>query len=374
MDDVSTHTFECGASLAQIIISHIFSITFAHTRDYNTSFAERARESSRVVAFLEGLLREVNGACERRALVDRLLVLALGDAVGDDAGARLEVARPLPARPRVGVRVERVVVLVRDDHGPERERHVEAPEEGDDADAAAEGPAPVRFQIVDDLHRAHLGRAAHRPRGQRRAERIPHIEAGFERARDGGGDVHNVRVSFHLHELLHFDRAALGDGADVVAAEVDEHDVLGALLLVREKLHLDALVLFRAGPARARAGERAVRHLPLLDPAQNLGRGCHEHAPTRLQIEHVRARIDHAESAVNLERIRESSTLEAMREHELENVPGPNVLFGPLHRIEKLILAHVGFRDRCIAAAEREIHQPRGERRPLCRLHPSHER
>ena len=46
-------------------------------------------------------------------------------------------------------------------------------------------------------------------------------------------EVHDVRVALERHVGRHPHRAVLGDAADVVAAEVDEHDVLGALLLVR---------------------------------------------------------------------------------------------------------------------------------------------
>ena len=54
--------------------------------------------------------------------------------------------------------------------------------------------------------------------------------------------------------------AVLADAAEVVAAEVDEHDVLGALLLVGEQLLGDARVVLdasrRAGACRRSGASR----------------------------------------------------------------------------------------------------------------------
>ena len=48
--------------------------------------------------------------------------------------------------------------------------------------------------------------------------------------------MHDVAVGLDLHQLVDHNRAVLAHAAEVVAAEVDEHHVLGALLLVGEQL------------------------------------------------------------------------------------------------------------------------------------------
>ena len=63
---------------------------------------------------------------------------------------------------------------------------------------------------------------------------------------------------------------------EVVAAEVDEHDVLGALLLVGEQVGAQAAVLGGGRAARARAGERAREHRVALDAHERLGARAHE--------------------------------------------------------------------------------------------------
>ena len=71
--------------------------------------------------------------------------------------------------------------------------------------------------------------------------------------------MHDVRVGLDGHERLDLDGAVLAHAPEVVAAEVDEHDVLGALLLVREQVLGDRAVLLRVAAARAGAGDRARR-------------------------------------------------------------------------------------------------------------------
>ena len=86
---------------------------------------------------------------------------------------------------------------------------------------------------------------------ERRLERVERVLAGRERAGHVAHDVHDVAVVLDLHELVDGHRARRAHAAEVVAAQVDEHDVLGALLLVGEQVGAQAPVL---GGAWRRAG------------------------------------------------------------------------------------------------------------------------
>ena len=57
-----------------------------------------------------------------------------------------------------------------------------------------------------------------------------------QRARHLRREVHHVAVALERHQLVDVHRAELGDPADVVAGEVDEHHVLGPLLRVLGQL------------------------------------------------------------------------------------------------------------------------------------------
>ena len=48
--------------------------------------------------------------------------------------------------------------------------------------------------------------------------------------------MHDVAVGLDLHQLVDVHAAVLAHAPEVVAPEVDEHHVLGALLLVGEQL------------------------------------------------------------------------------------------------------------------------------------------
>ena len=98
-------------------------------------------------------------------------------------------------------------------------------------------------------------------------------------------------------------RAVLADPAEVVAAEVDQHHVLGALLRVGEQRLGLAAVLLLVGAARIGAGDR-----PRLGPApghldQRLGRGAGDLEVAELEEVHVRRRVDGAQAAVDRERL-----------------------------------------------------------------------
>ena len=71
-----------------------------------------------------------------------------------------------------------------------------------------------------------------------------------------GLQMHDVAVAADVHELDHLDRARPADPAQVVAAEVDQHHVLGALLGVGQQLGLQRGVLGRRRAARLGAGDR----------------------------------------------------------------------------------------------------------------------
>ena len=64
-----------------------------------------------------------------------------------------------------------------------------------------------------------------------------------EHALDVGDDVHHLAVALDEELVGHAHGADLGDAPDVVAAEVEQHQVLGALLRIGQELGLERLVL-----------------------------------------------------------------------------------------------------------------------------------
>ena len=67
----------------------------------------------------------------------------------------------------------------------------------------------------------------------------------------------HVRVALDAHELIHAHAAGLADAPEIVALQIDEHDVLGALLRMGDQRRDLAPVGIGAAAARPRAGDRA---------------------------------------------------------------------------------------------------------------------
>ena len=91
-----------------------------------------------------------------------------------------------------------------------------------------------------------------------------------EPAVDRRHEVHDVRVALERHVLRHAHRAVFADAPEVVASEIDEHDVLGAFLLVALQLFGQPQILFVVRAARPRAGNRVRLHAPSLDTHEHL--------------------------------------------------------------------------------------------------------
>ncbi len=139
-----------------------------------------------------------------------------------------------------------------------------------------------------------------------------------------------------MRALARLDRLVLallpqhGHAAHVVAAEVEQHQVLGALLGIGQQLLLQRQVLFRRLAARAGAGDRADGDLLVPQAHQDLGAGAGQLEVAEVQIEHERRRVEPPQGAVEGERVELERRAEAMARHDLEDVAGADVLLGLL--------------------------------------------
>jgi hypothetical protein len=74
-----------------------------------------------------------------------------------------------------------------------------------------------------------------------------------------------MAVKFDHIAVGHGDAAALGDAADIVAAEIEQHQMLGAFLGIGEQAVAVFGILQRGLAARAGAGNRADGHFAIAD-------------------------------------------------------------------------------------------------------------
>src|SRR5579875_1071288 len=149
----------------------------------------------------------------------RLLVFALRNRIENDPGARIDVC-----------------LALLNERGADCYCPIHVSLEVEIADDARIDPAPLRLELCQKLHRPDLGRARHRAPGKAALKDIEAALALSQRPRDLGSQVHNVRVSGDSGDLSDRDRPRPADAAEIVAPEVDQHPVLGQLLLVGAQL------------------------------------------------------------------------------------------------------------------------------------------
>ena len=84
--------------------------------------------------------------------------------------------------------------------------------------------------------------------------------------------MHDVGVTLHVHQVADFDGTIFTHPAQVVAAEVDEHHMFGALFLVLEHGLFQARVFGFIAAARMSSSNGAIFQLTARDSHQHLGR------------------------------------------------------------------------------------------------------
>lgn len=181
-------------------------------------------------------------------------------------------------------------------------------------------------------------------------------------------NVDNMAELLQAHQIVHLDRLGLAHAVDVVAGQVDKHDVLCAVFLRREQLLSEPGVLC---PSAGQLDRRSVRrtleglastdstrnsmvvHLSILNLAQRLGARTDNLYIPAVQVEHVRARVEPAQMSVDVERVQLRGPAESLAWHGLDDVPLLDVLLQVRHealvpRFPHIALGLVAERDRSL--------------------------
>ena len=142
--------------------------------------------------------------------------------------------------------------------------------------------------------------------------------------------MHDVGVPLDGVQALDLDAAELADLAQVIAAQVHQHVVLGQLLLVGQQLLFQGLVLCVGlaagpGPGQGEGVEHAVLQLH-----QRL-RGGTGHLYVRPgEVEHVGGGVRGPQDAVGIQQRPGEGGAEPVGEHDLEDIPLPDIMLCPL--------------------------------------------
>ncbi len=198
-------------------------------------------------------------------------------------------------------------------------------------DGAAVGPTPHRLHLFDDLHRPDLRTARDRPAREARAQEVRRTQARAQVPGDRAHQVPDVRESFQREHLGYGHASNAAYAAQVVPQQVDNHQVLGAVLLARQqfggKFAIDARIRV-PGP---RPLDGPCFHASCFQPQEALGRGAQQLRFAEVEVGAVGRGRGLPQRRIERERVAVPFAFEAMREVHLVDVARLDVMEGALH-------------------------------------------
>ena len=252
------------------------------------------------------------------------------------------------------------------DHRPDGDARVQGARVGDVPDGSSVGAAAGGLELFDDLHGPDLGSPRQGARGEARLEHVEGIAPLVELAAHVADQVHDVGIALHHHELGDLDAAELAHPSHVVAAQVHEHHVLGALLGIGGHLGGQPRVVLLRPSARVRARDGPLLHAAVLQSHQDLGRGADDARLAQAQEEQIGGGIDGPERAVDGEGVRAQLPVEPAGDHDLVGVARGDVFLCLAHALHVGGLVH-GRREALLAHGEQGLHRGEGEGRGRAR-------
>src|SRR5450759_4412543 len=253
-----------------------------------------------------GLLQESQ---HRSRFVEVFLVFVLEPRVGDDAAAGPETDR-----------------AARVDQRADRDVQVHVAVASDIPDRAAIHASTGRLELPDDLHRAQLGRAGDRAARKAAAQQIERVAALPQPAGHRADQVMHRGEALDLEQLRHLDRAQFAVLRQVVAQQIDDHHVLGAVILARAQRLGEISVEPRMTGTRPRALDRLGLDVAALELEKAFRGSRHHGAVRRVQKSRIGRRIDDAQRLIRKPRIAGGRRGKALRKIDLVAVARPDVI------------------------------------------------
>src|SRR5215472_9851439 len=137
-----------------------------------------------------------------------------------------------------------------------------------------------------------------------------------------------MRIALYDHQLGDFDRTVICDAPQIIAAQIDQHYVLGRLLFIGPHLLAKQQVLGLGLAPGPRAGDRAILKAASGGPDQHLRRSPQDGWPADLEVKHVRRWVDDPQGAIDLERMRDQRNVKTLRQYYLKCITCSYILFG----------------------------------------------
>ena len=201
-------------------------------------------------------------------------------------------------------------------------------------------PRARALEAGDQRHRVVLGRAGDRSAREHGAQQFGHADFGTELRLHGRCHLEHRGVRLDREQGRHPHRSDPRKPAEVVAQEVDDHEVLGPVLDVQAEQACRFAVAFGCGHARGGALHRPGRQQAVSMAQEQLGRQ-RQHMRDRLPVgqRDERTVVDGlACTQPPVERCRraEGRTVHAVRVVDLVGLAGADRLMDRLDRVHEL--------------------------------------
>ena len=189
---------------------------------------------------------------------------------------------------------------------PDQDRGLHRAVGADPAERARVRAAAHGLEGFEDLHRPDLRRARDGPARKRRGHEVEGVVAVGQDAGDRRDEVLHRDRPLEPAQARDPDAARPTDAPEVVAQDVDDHHVLGAILGAGEQLAGERAVGGPVATARPRALDRIGRHDAIpVDGQERLGRGgqqragpARERARTEIEVRREERRVPGPKPAI----------------------------------------------------------------------------
>ena len=151
-----------------------------------------------------------------------------------------------------------------------------------------------------------------------------------------------MRIALDDHLLGDAHAADFDHTADVVAMQVDQHEMFGELLRVAEQLLFKRRVLFWCAAARPRASQRPRGDDAVFEPNQYLRRRPDDLEIAEIQEEQIGRGVEMAQRAIDVEWRQGEFHRHALRQHHLHHIAIDDVPLDTFDRLLEGLAAELG--------------------------------
>ena len=183
--------------------------------------------------------------------------------------------------------------------------------------------------------------------------------------------MHDVAVEFDEMAVGDRDRSPGGNAPDIVAAQIEQHEMFGQFLGIGEQAGLVGLILRRIGTARAGAGDRANGHLAIARAHQDFGRGTDQCEIGQVEIIEEGGGVHPAQRAIEVERRQRERRGKALRQHHLKDITGCDIILCRVHHHAIIAPARAAVRRRARGWRRSGRRRAIAERTACVRLRPA---